>query len=425
MRIKGLHIKFIWGLLFAVLLFNRAEAGPEAVTKVFSYFDEIMTLVCLCYLFLHCKTAGIKKNKQLISLWLLFILIGLLGTMIWRGQGIVPVLQDLLTTCSKFIIGYLAAYAYFLRTKKDGINGVICIAKAITVLLFLFSLHDLFFSPWFQTADFRYIMDSQQLLFAHPTYLTHAAATLLLLFAYEHLVSGKYLKYMLMASFLIVIALRAKGIGFLGAFWFVYIFIFVMHTKRRGFIYFGAGVTALLFGFDLIESYFLDATRFSPRKVLLLDSVKLMKTYFPIGTGFASFASSVAASYYSPLYDQLGYGEYWGMAREENMFLSDSFWPCIIGQFGFIGTILFLTVLVVFAKKIIRIFRNDKKSGFIMLMILGYMLISSMAETSFFNPTSMLLFMYFAYVEVRYDRSSQGKNQALVFSQKMETEQSS
>ena len=88
------------------------------------------------------------------------------------------------------------------------------------------------------------------------------------------------------------------------------------------------------------------------------------------------------------------------MGPVENMFLSDSFWPCILGQFGFFGLVLMCCVIFVFMKKAVKMLKRDKREGFVPFMIMLYLLISSFAETSFFNPTSMLLFLIFAYIEV-------------------------
>ena len=51
-------------------------------------------------------------------------------------------------------------------------------------------------------------------------------------------------------------------------------------------------------------------------------------------------------------------------------------------------------------KKAVKMLKRDKREGFVPFMIMLYLLISSFAETSFFNPTSMLLFLIFAYIEV-------------------------
>ena len=56
--------------------------------------------------------------------------------------------------------------------------------------------------------------------------------------------------------------------------------------------------------------------------------------------------------------------------------------------------------IFVFMKKAVKMLKRDKREGFVPFMIMLYLLISSFAETSFFNPTSMLLFLIFAYIEV-------------------------
>lgn len=398
--------QIIWSVVFVILLFNRIDVANSIINTICSYFDEIIEVACLIYLAIYSSSKYFRVNGKIVIIWTLFLFIGLLGSLLWREQSIIAVSQDLLITCSKFIIGYLAAYIYFSKRKNNHENSVFCLARMITIILVIISVHDLLLPEWFPQADFRYFMYSQRLLFEHVTYLTHAAVTLLIIFTYANFNSkNNYYVYMLMASYLVIVGLRTKGIGFLLAFWFVYVFLFVLKIKKRGFIYFGAALVVALCGLEVFESYFLNTSRYSPRRILLLDSLKIMVDKFPIGSGFASFGSPLAARYYSPIYVQLDYGNYWGMGQGDNMFLSDNFWPCIFAQFGFIGTVLFCILIGILLKKVMRILRYDKESGFILLMILAYMLISSLAETSFFNPTSFLLFLIFAFVEVNSQKT--------------------
>lgn len=75
---------------------------------------------------------------------------------------------------------------------------------------------------------------------------------------------------------------------------------------------------------------------YSPRNIMLKDSIVLMKSRFPIGYGFASFGSPTASKYYSYLYTLLDYNSKYGMSETDGYFLSDIFWPAILGQFGFL-----------------------------------------------------------------------------------------
>jgi hypothetical protein len=79
------------------------------------------------------------------------------------------------------------------------------------------------------------------------------------------------------------------------------------------------------------------------RTVLTLDSIGVAADHFPAGAGFGRFGSAIAAETYSPEYVARGYPDIWGLGRteEDGRFLTDTEWPAIIGETGFLGTAAF------------------------------------------------------------------------------------
>ena len=124
-----------------------------------------------------------------------------------------------------------------------------------------------------------------------------------------------------------------------------------------------------------------------------------MMEHFPFGTGFGSFGSSIAANYYSPIYERLGYQNNYGMSSEYSGFLTDCFLPTIFAQFGFIGLVFLFLIICYFLLISIRKLKINRDAGFAMLMTIVYLLITSVAESSFFNPTAFLFFILFAVYE--------------------------
>lgn len=80
------------------------------------------------------------------------------------------------------------------------------------------------------------------------------------------------------------------------------------------------------------------------RTVLTIDSFGVAADHFPAGAGFGRFGSAIAASTYSPEYVARGYPEIWGLGRsaEDGRFLTDTEWPAIIGESGFLGAAAFV-----------------------------------------------------------------------------------
>jgi hypothetical protein len=97
------------------------------------------------------------------------------------------------------------------------------------------------------------------------------------------------------------------------------------------------------------------------RTVLTVDSFKVAAAHFPGGAGFGRFASAVAATYYSPEYVERGYLTIWGLGQGENgRFLTDTEWPAIIGESGFLGALAFVFGLVAAYRAGLRLWKSGR-----------------------------------------------------------------
>lgn len=108
----------------------------------------------------------------------------------------------------------------------------------------------------------------------------------------------------------------------------------------------------VILGTYQIEMYLMNED--APRYLFFYYGGVTANTYFPFGSGFATFGSDQAARNYSELYYRYGFDTLFGMNPEDGAFLSDTFWPMAIGQFGWIGSALYIGVYV-------RIFLSFKK----------------------------------------------------------------
>lgn len=99
------------------------------------------------------------------------------------------------------------------------------------------------------------------------------------------------------------------------------------------------------------QEYFYKPTE-TARTMMYRDSVALAAAAFPLGVGFARFGSYMASQEYSPEYVALGYSDIYGVGRGiKGAYLSDTFWPAIIGEAGFLGLIAFAAALIVLARQ--------------------------------------------------------------------------
>lgn len=396
LNLKKLNLQVLfWVLLFIICLDSITDI--PALKFMLKHLDEILTLIMLLYLILNCHLVMHYKQKPVL-IWGITVVTGLLSSAIFRYQGILIAFIDAIVICSKFLIGYLAAFTYLIRHKNKVSGLFLKLARVITIVLFMLMIHEVMFPPIFSHGDFRYFMYGQQLIFPYATYLAFAAATILIYLGYAG--NGRKNQiYMWMITIVGMSTLRSKALGFFVVYWIMYLSLKMFKNRNFFGILLMSTATATLIGWGQIKLTFLDTMRFSPRNILLKDSIALMKEHFPLGTGFGSFASSLAASNYSPLYIRLGYMDNRGMSPLDTSFLSDSFWPAIIAQTGIIGSVAFIALIIYFIKLSVNMLRSDKMAGVAMLAVMLYLLITSIAESAFFNPAALLMMMLFAMFE--------------------------
>lgn len=388
--------------VFLLSLFQMAilRYSTGLINTSISYLDEIVTMFLLLVCFFNFKKLSIDfEELRILYLSIILVIIGTISSMYNQYQPILPSFIDAIFTTMKFIIVYFGVGVLYKKriTEKFIFRIFSFISKLCTSILFFLTLHDFFMSPFFQKGTFRFFTESISLFFSHETYLAFAGIILLII----HLVNLKYDKsnkiFMYMISFVILLTLRGKAIGFLIVFWGLYFWIFVFKIKKIIFIGIIAGISLFFIAQDQIVQYFF-TDNYSPRLIMLTDGFKLAMNNFPLGTGFATFGSTMSVEYYSPIYTMLGYQFNYGMNQLQSNFLYDGFWPCIFAQFGIIGTITFILIIINFIKIAYKHYKIDKYNGFALLMILCYLIIASTSETSFFNPMAVIMFSLFRFI---------------------------
>lgn len=394
--------------VFLMCLEGITEIGP--LKTLFRYSDEIFTLLCMVYLLRHIHFVC-RQKALVVTLWLIFLAIGTVSTLVHRYQSWTVSAVDGLLIISKFIVGYLTAYVYTRLHPGDFCKKANGAVRMLTVILFLLMLHDILFPlyAFFPQGDFRFFTNSVQLMFPHATYCAAAMATILIFLGYTN-EDGSNIPYMILATVIGMLTFRAKALAFFAIYWMLYICLVILRLRNVFALLGVGGIGAVLIGMEQITLYFFAPNRHSPRNIMLKDSIALANSHFPLGTGFGSFGSTLAAQNYSPLYTQMGYEKLDGMKSTDYKYLTDCFWPEIIAQFGWLGTAVFVTLVVLLVVLAMRKLKKNVYAGFGMLIILVLMLINSTAESSFFNPTSLFLFLLFGLFETRPDTRHPSEN---------------
>ena len=380
--------------LACFLLVLISTVDLDTYFPYFAFLKSAMNFVVIIA-FIYCiyRFKDIYIDTFIVS-GILLLLVGLIGTVLWGKQSFSAVLQDIFYV-GRFFVVYVFSRIYF-KNKEKYFDSLFFMTKPIVIIMFLLSVHDILFTPFFPSGDERNFIRTQCLFFSHPTFLTHIAVLFLFICFLDSAKNGRRnLQLELFCSFLIIVAGRTKGISFLIVFWLLYI-VFIRLKLRNKFIITCIGIVSVfLISWGTFSSYFFDDT-YSPRKIMYHDSCGLMLSKFPIGYGFASYGSPAASTNYSPLYQFLNYQMNYGMSSsKQSFYLTDTFWHMLFGQYGVLGTFLFCIVFFLLIKKALKNLKSNIYIGFIELMIITYLLITSTAETAFFNTPSLLLFFVF------------------------------
>ena len=392
----GIEFFFLILLLQQVLL--RYSVG--IVNRIVSYTDEVLALLLLLEMILNYRIVQRKLSKiekQMLLAYMAFSILGLISSIVNPIQPAFLTLSDMLV-CMKFGIFY-----FYTRTLLNAkINSEVLIeklsrlARPLVLLFGCLAIHDVMFAPFFKKADYRYFMYALQLGFGHPTMLAAFSITCAVVIMADFSIESKKTDKIIigMALLLAVSTLRGKAVAAVVAIAVMYITLFVIkrHAKVIGTL--GGMAAALIVGWDQLTFYFGAAAQVRDdfiRAKLLRDAISLAKKFFPIGTGYGTFGSNIAAEHYSPLYVAMGYSGLAGGSKEENFALSDSFWPIIIAQFGWVGLLLFAYFLIGLVRKVFELYSINRYLFWAGMSAVIYEIIASTAESAFFHPVAIPL----------------------------------
>ncbi len=358
--------------------------------SIFQYIDEIIALFgvgLVVYKIIKNNLKLYKSDFIILSCLLILLIIGFIPIFIYHYQNIKAGIIDYFLII-KFFFAYLLSKIFFNYEELNKKSKIILKnIKAIVIILFVFSianyLMDLF------PSEVRFGIKTNQLFYEHPTYLV---AICIFLFSNYVMFSKKILDVFNFILLIIMITtLRVKAIGIV----VVTLFLMIYVAKRNKKILLGKliviGVICVIIAYPQIKYYFIELDD-NARKALLETSIEIANDYFPLGTGFGTFGSFESAESYSKVYELYEINNVWGLQKGNAFFVSDSFWPMILGQFGYMGCLIYCICLIVIFGKVQG--EYNKKGKFVYLgklICIAYLIISSTSESAFVNPIAIPL----------------------------------
>lgn len=299
-----------------------------------SYADEVIGLVSLGYLLL--LNSKIKKYDLLTFVFLIVVIfLGLISNYI---SGINTSIRSIgidIVTQTKILLSFYALKYFLTDNEKQTVIDLLVIpSKLFCIVTFFCSIISQFIDIG-MTHDSRFGIDCFRFIFTFNFQYTSVYMLVFGVLVCSSKISDRRRKiYIFMAVISIFLAAKSPSLVFSLMFVFLF-FYFKRHKRLNAPIIIIMLVGILLIGRYQINTYLMNED--AARHLFFKYSAVTANNYFPLGSGFGTYGSAEAAKNYSSLYYLYGFNKSWGMSPEYGSFLTDTYWPQLIGQFGWIG----------------------------------------------------------------------------------------
>lgn len=331
-------------VIFGVILYLQNWLITQ--NEVWGYMDELVAIIFLMYYFFSNRI--LKKDAILIILVIITILSGISFNLIFGIQTYWLAITEDILSLYKFLFVYLGMKTYLEKkgVRVDRILKIVCpILKIYLIVLFIFTIANLVTNIE-MSSEVRYGLKNFAFIYGTPGHIINQMTySILLLYGERQHIGRKNTLFIGISLFVMLATLKTRAIILTFLFLALYYFFAIKKKKRIGLEISTVVIAIVLLGISQFEYYFLSEG--APRQMFVSGAVKLVKEYFPFGTGFATYGSSAAADFYSPLYYLLGFSNRWGMTETNQLFLNDNYLPMIFGEFGIVVALLFLLLIYI------------------------------------------------------------------------------
>lgn len=361
------------------------------------YIDEIVGLISLLYIAYRAISGnGINQDSvKILRILIGLAFIGFLGNLINSIQySYIFVIEDAFLFFKPYII--FVAALLFLNCKLSVLKVKACIQRIVR-----FGIVVLTFGLAFG------LISNNSTLMGHtvwvpfpklPYYVFYARYPGLLAFLLgafnmvllSDLSQKRNRLYMALDVLLLFFTQSDTGLMFIVVD-FIFIATKLRHRVRLWQIALMAAI-GLIAGWNTITTYILNPT--AARSIMLSNSIKTAMKYFPLGSGFSTYGGSIAANHYSRLYQYYGYRNIWGLngAVGKEDFLNDSFYPWVIAEFGLLGSLVYLALIMY----LFYMFNKVQKNRMPLMYGLLVILIANFGQGGITSIMGMLIFIYMA-----------------------------
>lgn len=309
------------------------------------YYDEAMAVAAFVWLwvmFLRGRLSGI--SRLFVLLLTLITAIGLISN---GFSGLIdqsfPVLVDVLWLWKPFACCIFFSTVCVDEEARKQIISMLQIPAKLTVFILLgTALVGQFLDIGVTVGPRTGLFRTFGFFWRNAIQTGWLAFSCILVLAMSPISDKSFRRYLFMAS--VPLLMTGSSLVYCWVFVIVALMFLVRKNavfKKRYIVALAVGV--ILFAMADIQTYF-SADKASVRKTMIEGGIHVANTYFPLGSGFATYGSEMASRYYSKLYIMFGWENTWALGRK-GLFLNDNFYASIVAQFGWFGFALYLTAL--------------------------------------------------------------------------------
>jgi hypothetical protein len=361
--------EFIFAFFIILLPFSLFAEKKLGLT-IIGYSDETLCIICILYILYFSFKKGIKGiDLTMLILLIVCSVITLCGNLINKLiTNWFPIIVDLVCLAKIFTVFIVYKLVGERDTKKRVISYLVPICKITIILGSIFGILSQFVNLGMTTPNRRYGILPYYFIFENEGRYGYIIACAFLILLLAKLPKKQERIYEVLMIFNIIIT--TKGVTYIIVISYI---VLVIMWKKTLKLNAKTLILLILSGFAAssvqINTYLRDTE--SPRVTLIRYGFKTANTYFPFGSGFATYGSDMAARNYSKLYIKYGFENRYGLSTLNSTCLNDCYLGMVVGQFGYIGMIVFLVMLCLIFVPLDKIAINKRVKALTVSIFIG------------------------------------------------------
>lgn len=386
--------------IISVFLSSLSEEllGLDTLSSYLSYVDELFVLGLCIYVSLSGKMN--RTANRLLGLICIFFIIGIVSSYLYKGIGIVSFLGGFNTIKPLLLFWALSVLTF----GKGDIDYLFKLFSILFPIIIFFEFLDIIYPTFRSSIGFKLQVSEERMgLRSIGGIMPRFTMTTIMGITYFYIYSfyRKSKPRALLSIPLILLALRIKDIF---AFVVASILTFNKRIKLKNLLialaaFFLMFLCYMIYFPEHYARYFSDDDGLQARTALNLTSVEISKDYFPLGVGFGKFGSPTSQQIESDVYWRYGIDTVYGLNYKYNSnFMSDTFWPMILGETGVLGLFVYVIILFVIFTPFVRIYIKNTTDmrACIVVSLLVFNVICSIAKPTLTGPPNSLILFGFA-----------------------------